>query len=100
MTFGLTTEIITLLNQTFAQYPKIIQVKVFGSRALDNYQPSSDIDLVLYGNISETLLATLNSLLDELPTPYLFDLVVYERINHAPLKEHIDTYAKLLYQRS
>ncbi|MGI9280861.1 MAG: hypothetical protein ACR2PX_14735 [Endozoicomonas sp.] len=34
--------------------------------------------------------------LDELPTPYLYDVIDYNSITHYPLKAHIDRYGRKL----
>ena len=60
---------------------------VFGSRAKGNWRNNSDIDIAVFGDVH---LPELSARLDELPTPYKFDVVGYESINHQPLREHID----------
>ena len=37
--------------------------------------------------------------LDELPTPYQFDVKLYNEINHKKLKEHIDRVGKVFYKK-
>jgi len=82
-------QIKNLLN-TFAE---IENVKIFGSRAKGNYKPSSDIDLVVFGNnITEKLLLHIASELDELPTPYKFDVVDYKTITNENFKKDIDKF--------
>ena len=60
---------------------------LFGSRAKGNWRNNSDIDIAIFGDVQ---LPKLSARLDELPTPYKFDVVGYETINHQPLREHID----------
>lgn len=92
--FGLpvkTYEQIKLLLNSFQEVEK---VKIFGSRAKGNYKPNSDIDLVLFGeNITEKLLLHIAFDLDELSTPYKFDIVDYKTISHNKFKENIDKFA-------
>ena len=60
---------------------------IFGSRAKGDWRENSDIDIAVYGDADT---GALSARLDELPTPYKFDVVSYEKIIHAPLREHID----------
>ncbi len=97
--FGLSEEILEIIKRFFTKYPQVEVVKVFGSRAMGNYRPNSDIDFVLWGNIDIELLGKIAYELDELPTPYKFDVKIYDEIKHLKLKEHIDRVAKTFYQK-
>lgn len=99
MTFGLSVETLEMLRSLFSTHPEIECVKIFGSRALGNYRHNSDIDLALWGFFDEKLHAKLCGELDALPLPYLFDVKIYEEIKHPELREHIDTFAKVLYSK-
>ncbi len=99
MNFGLSEKAYKNLLQVFHHHPEIERVQIFGSRAMGNYQPYSDIDLVLFGEIDDALLAKIYSELDELPLPYKFDVKVYADITYLPLKQHIDTISKVIYQK-
>jgi len=90
--FGLEDKALALIKNTLSAYPEITQAKIFGSRALGNFKTYSDIDLVLFGEISLPLLATLNEKLENLPLAYNFDTKLYSQISHEPLREHIDKF--------
>ena len=45
--FGLKPEVITQINQIFAEYPEISKAILYGSLAKGNYKNGSDIDLTL-----------------------------------------------------
>lgn len=92
--FGLSETTISLIKELLASYSNIECSKIFGSRAKGNYKPSSDIDLVLYGNIDDSFLRHIAFELDELPTPYKFDVISYSDIDNEKLKQSIDTYGK------
>ena len=47
---GLTSEEMAALNELFEQESCISQVILFGSRAMGNFRPGSDIDLTFKGN--------------------------------------------------
>ena len=70
-------------------------VKIYGSRAKGNFQRGSDIDLAFSSPVNYS--AELNEALDELPTPYLFDVTHYETLKHDGLKSHIDRVVVVIY---
>jgi predicted nucleotidyltransferase len=67
---------------------------LFGSRAKGGWRGNSDIDIAVFGDGLN--LGALYSRLDELPMPYKFDVVAYDAVKHAPLREHIDRVGKEL----
>ncbi len=90
--FGLPQKTYTIIKEYLKQIKEIENVKIFGSRARGNFKPYSDIDLVLYGkNINEKLILHISTELDELPTPYKFDIIDYKTIDNENLKTIIDT---------
>jgi uncharacterized protein len=93
--FGLSEKTIEIIKKLLSNYPQIKKVKIFGSRAKGNYKPSSDIDLALFGNIDDKLLRHIASELDELPTPYQFDVLNYNDIDNENLKNNIDKFGKI-----
>jgi predicted nucleotidyltransferase len=99
MAFGLSEETLKKINQVFEKNPAITQVKIYGSRALETYRNNSDIDLALWGNLTYSQLAEIHLDLDELSTPYLFDIQIYNDISHPSLREHIDQFGKIIFQR-
>jgi predicted nucleotidyltransferase len=95
--FGLSDSEQELICGVLRRHDEVTEVKIFGSRAKGNFEPNSDIDLALWGNISLPVLATIAGELDELPLPYTFDVQVYETIRHQPLREHIDRAGRNFY---
>lgn len=93
--FGLSEKTIEIIKKFLSNYPQIKEVKIFGSRAKGNYKLSSDIDLALFGNINDKLLRHIASELDELPTPYQFDVINYNDIDNENLKNNIDKFGKI-----
>lgn len=98
--FGLTDTERELICGVLRRHPEVTVAKIFGSRAKGNSQPSSDIDLALWGDVSASLVATIAGELDELPLPYTFDVQAYDAIRHQPLREHIDRVAQTFYARA
>ena len=99
MTFGLPEKVLKLLQDYFASNPHIIRVFIFGSRAMNREKPGSDVDLAIISDESEDISGHVQAELEELPTPYTFDVVDYQFITNKHLKEHIDRVGKILYQR-
>lgn len=98
--FGLTTETIDKINEFFSTINEIEEVKIFGSRAKGNYKPNSDIDFAIYGKkISDKLLRHISSELDELSTPYKYDILDYRTLDNKDLIKNIDTDGKLFYKK-
>ena len=95
--FGLSSEALALIRQVFRGHPEVREVKIFGSRAMGRFENHSDVDLALWGDMNEGLIARILGELDELPMPYTFDVKAYESIKHEPLKRHIDEVGRILY---
>lgn len=98
--FGLTEKHVRLIVQAIAKYPDVEEALVFGSRAMGNYKEGSDVDIALKGTLKPSTCSDIFVDLNEyLPLLYKFDVVEYSQIREQPLKEHIDRYGKVLYQR-
>lgn len=98
--FGLKHEHILLIQEAIAKYPDVEEAVVFGSRAIGNYKRGSDIDIALKGSLlPKTCSALFVELNEYLPVLYKFDVVEYAAIEDPCLKEHIDHWGKVLYQR-
>jgi predicted nucleotidyltransferase len=98
--FGLSEKVLQLLQQYFLGREEILKVWVYGSRAMGRETPGSDIDLAIITRSDRDISSSVQSDLDELPTPYLFDVIDYNRITHLPLQEHIDRVGKVFFQRN
>jgi uncharacterized protein len=92
---GLTAAQLDFFCTKLAPYADAIDyVRVFGSRATGLYKLTSDIDLVVYGPISQTAIDRLWTLFEESPLPFRVDIVAYALITHSGLRGHIDQAAK------
>ncbi|MBI3541470.1 MAG: nucleotidyltransferase domain-containing protein [Deltaproteobacteria bacterium] len=99
MKFGLTEKEELSIKRVFDEFPEIQEVIIFGSRAIGNFKPASDIDLAIKGiSIDLGLLGKIKAQLEEnTPVPYFFDLVNLETISHKELKEHIREHGRTFY---
>ena len=83
----------------FSEYTEVEQVIIYGSRAKGNYRNGSDIDLTLKGNnLTEQILSSIYSELDELNTPYLFDVSIFDQLQSQDLVDHIIRVGQFFYQ--
>lgn len=100
MKFGLTEETISKINSVFKIHAEINEAILYGSRAKGIFRNGSDIDLTLKGNdLSKSLISILNTEIDELNTPYLIDISIYNLLNSKDLEEHIDRVGMIFYKR-
>ena len=78
---------------TLSTIPEIETIRLFGSRAMGNAKPGSDIDLALMGPLlTKQILQQLQSTLNErLPIPYHIDLLHYDTLHNPALKQHSDS---------
>ena len=98
--FGLKKELINSFNNIFIKYPEIDEVVIYGSRAKGNFREGSDIDISLKGaNVSEEIRSSVWLDLDDLNSPYLIDLSIFNKISSDSLKEHIERAGKILYKK-
>jgi len=102
MNFGLSEENTQTILETIRPYKEIEQAVIFGSRAMGNFKPTSDIDIALKGNISQTVINKIWGFLnDEAPRfPYKVDVLDYNAISNAELRKYIDTYGKVFFDRA
>lgn len=77
----------------------IEKVGLFGSRATGCFTKNSDIDLVLYGNVSEQETARLLTCFHESLLPHKVDIASYQHITFPALKQHIDDFGQELFSK-
>ncbi len=97
--YGLAAHTLSAIRQTLATFPTIQSAVLYGSRAKGNYRPGSDIDITLHvaENAPDNLLVRVMLALDELDTPYGFDVSLFQHIDNPNLIEHIQRVGKELY---
>ena len=98
--FGLPEEVLKLLQDYFIAHPQIVKVFIYGSRAMGRETPGSDVDLAIITKSEHDISGSVKADLEELPTPYLFDVIDYQRITHQPLRAHIDRVGKILFPQT
>jgi uncharacterized protein len=100
MKYGLISEDIEQINAVFAAHHAVTKVIIFGSRAMGNYKPGSDIDLAVTGDgLTYGDILQLHDELEQLHTLYTFDIQRYDAIKDADVLDHIKRVGKQFYIR-
>ena len=86
---------IKIILQPFAN--DIESLGLFGSRATGRYRPNSDIDMVIYGDLSEKTADRIATLFGDSKLPIKVDVISYNHIAYPALKAHIDAVVKPLF---
>jgi predicted nucleotidyltransferase len=101
MKYGLAEATVEKICSVFARFPEIKKAVLYGSRAKGNFKTGSDIDLTLCGEgLTSDVRSKISSALDDLLLPYTIDLSVFNELNHAKLREHIERVGVLFYERA
>ncbi|HLO64531.1 MAG TPA: nucleotidyltransferase domain-containing protein [Azonexus sp.] len=88
--YGLPLEAVARIAAVLSDYPEILSIKVFGSRAKGNWRPGSDLDLWLEApSLAMARRLDLENRLDDLLLPWKIDLLVSDDIDNPALLEHI-----------
>jgi uncharacterized protein len=98
MNFGLQDKTLAMIKSVMEKHPDVEDVMVYGSRAMGNYNEGSDVDLALLGEgIKQNTVLRIQQELEDLNTPYLFDVLAYNKLQDKSLKEHIDSIGTSIY---
>lgn len=99
MKYGLNDNLIELMNDIFKKNDKVEKLIIYGSRVKGDYRVGSDIDLAIVGELSLEVLNKIAIELDDLDSPYTFDLCIYNKIKNNELKEQIDEIGQVIYAK-
>ncbi len=87
---GLTAADSSMIIHVFSNCEKVDKAILYGSRAIGNFKPGSDIDISLVGpNLNLQLLNNLTAIFAELPIPYTLDISIQHQISNPELLNHI-----------
>lgn len=91
MRHGLPASAVARIRAVLAAHPEVDRAILYGSRAMGNFKPGSDIDLTLVGaGLTHDLLLRIMTELDDLLLPWTIDLSLFKDLNHQALREHIE----------
>ena len=102
MSYGLRESDLAHIREAASELSEITEVVLFGSRAKGNYQQGSDVDLSIKGQgiTHSTVIRLSESLNEERPLPYFFDIVDYGSLKDEPLRDRIDRVGIVLFTAS
>ena len=97
---GLKEQTIASICGVFACHPLVEKAMLYGSRAMGNFKPGSDIDLTLFGaSLTSLELGVIDEELDDLLLPYQIDLSIFHRIENMELRDHIERVGVVFYRK-
>lgn len=100
MKFGLTQNTLEKICSVFEKHPEVEEVIIYGSRAKGNFKEGSDIDITLKGKaLTNEIKSKIYWEIEDLNTPYLFDISIYDQLNSPDLEEHINRIGKVFYRK-
>ena len=94
--YGIPNPLLEKMSETFAKYPDIEKVTLFGSRATGHFRNGSDIDLSI-STRKPDIIPTLRIQLDDLNSPYLIDLVDENNLTNQALLKQIRESGVVIY---
>lgn len=94
--FGLPDRTMNEIIEYFSAHKNIKKVIIYGSRAKNTYHNGSDIDFAIIGD--DINISRIHSDLEDLPTPYKFDVLDYGNLTHEGMLNSIKTDGKVFYQ--
>lgn len=97
--FGLPERTVNELLEYFKSKPGVEKVVVYGSRAKGNFRNGSDIDFAIWTDDKSAYELRIETELDDLETPYMFDVTDYKNLSHEGMKNSIDRDGVLFYQK-
>lgn len=98
--FGLKNKDIEFIINVVQKYPEIKAVGIFGSRAMECYRGTSDIDIVLYGEtIDFDIINEVEEVLEnQSPYPFYVDVKHYESIRDNVFINEVNKSVKIIYK--
>lgn len=101
MTGGLKEKHHAAIVTEIAKNDRVERAVLFGSRAMGTNTVTSDVDIALFGDaLTLDDQAKLGAAMDLIPMAQSVDLVLFNKIDHPPLVEHICKYGIEWYRPS
>ena len=87
------------INNIFSNYSEVEEVIIYGSRSKGNFRIGSDVDLTIIGKgLNYNKLDEILIKIDELNTPYKFDISIYSELLSEELIDHIKRIGQTFYK--
>jgi predicted nucleotidyltransferase len=97
--FGLTDEDVKHIKAVLQSVSMVNKAVLFGSRAMGNYKPGSDVDLALFTIDPKAATHVSGLLNDSSPMPYKFDVLDVADIQNTDLLDHIARVGIIIFER-
>ena len=98
---GLTAKDSSMIIDLLSDCKEVDKAILYGSRAIGNFKPGSDIDIAVIGSgLNLRLLNDLSESYYGLPLPYSLDLSIFQQINNPELLDHISTLGITIYNKN
>jgi len=98
--FGLKEYVIQAIVAVLKKHLEVESAILYGSRAMGNFRPGSDIDLTLTGKaLTYQVVARIENEIDDLLLPYLFDISILSRIDNPNVVHHINRVGVAFYKQ-
>ena len=89
-TTGLSPALLARIRDVFGRCPEVQRAVIYGSRAKGSFTSGSDIDLAVFApEMSQTRFAALWGELEDLPLVFMLDVVHWDTLGNAGLKQRI-----------
>lgn len=99
--FGLKEQVIQEIVAVLKKHLEVESAILYGSRAMGNFRPGSDIDLTLTGKaLTYRVVARIENEIDDLLLPYLFDISILSHIDNPNVVDHINRVGVVFYEQS
>lgn len=99
--FGLKEQVIQDIVNVLKRYSEVESAILYGSRAMGNFRPGSDIDLTLTGQaLTYQVVARIEDEIDDLLLPYLFDISILSHIDNPNLVDHLNRVGITFYEQA
>lgn len=89
MKFGLKEKELDEIKVLYYLFPEIDKIIIFGSRARGDYKKSSDIDIVIKGNVDK-IMYKIRDYFEESGILYTVDVINYQAIADKEFEKNID----------
>jgi len=93
-------ERVSAVAAVLEKFPSVQKAVLFGSWAKGCHTSRSDIDIAIYGDVGILETEEIAYRLDELPFTDKFDVVAFDSINNADLREHIERVGVEIFMRN
>ena len=101
MNTGITEKQLAIIGTILREVPSVEAARLFGSRAMGNFSPASDVDIALMGDeISLGEQLQVSRMLNEMDALLQFDVVRFASITNIKLIEHIQNRGREIYRRN